>query len=121
MIKIFADTANIEEIKELEKNTLIKGYTCNPSIMRKAGITDYENFCKDVLSITKKPVSFEVLADEFDEMERQARIISSWGENIYVKIPITNTKGESSISLINKFTKGNTSVLVNVVLFVFVL
>ena len=102
MIKIFADTANIEEIKELEKNTLIKGYTCNPSIMRKAGITDYENFCKDVLSITKKPVSFEVFADEFDEMERQARIISSWSGNVYVKIPITNTKGKSSIVLINK-------------------
>ena len=73
--------------------------------MRKAGITDYEKFCKEVLSITKKPVSFEVFADEFDEMERQARIISSWGENVYVKIPITNTKGESSVRLINRLTQ----------------
>jgi len=111
MIKIFADTANIEEIKELEKNSLISGYTCNPTIMRKAGVTDYERFCKSVLEVTNKPISFEVFADDFDEMERQAKIISSWGDNIYVKIPITNTKGESAVGIINKLTE---SIKINV-------
>ena len=100
-MKIFLDSSDISAIKEFEPR--VQGFTTNPSLARKAGITDYEEFCKEVLEIVKgKPVSFEVLADEFDEMERQARIISSWGENIYVKIPITNTKGESSSYLINR-------------------
>ena len=107
MIKIFADTGDIEEIKKLNQNPLVAGFTTNPTIMYKAGITDYERFCREVLDITDKPVSFEVFADDFDEMERQARIISSWGENVYVKIPITNTKGESSIELINKLLLAN--------------
>src|SRR3990167_3366535 len=102
MIKIFTDTGVIEEIKELNNNPLVSGFTTNPTLMRKAGIIDYEGFCKEVLSITSKPVSFEVFADDFDEMERQARIISSWGDNVYVKIPIMNTQGKSSIVLINK-------------------
>lgn len=102
MIKIFADTSVIEEIRELDKNPLVRGFTTNPTLMRKAGITDYEKFCKEVLSITNKPVSFEVFADEFEEMESQARIISSWGKNVYVKIPVMNTQGRSSIQLINK-------------------
>lgn len=106
MIKIFADTSDIKEIEELNQNFLIKGFTTNPTLMRKTGIKDYEQFCKEVLRIVKvKPVSFEVFADEFDEMERQARIINSWGENIYVKIPITNTKGEKSYELINKLSE----------------
>lgn len=106
-MKIFADTSDTNEIRELNKNPLVSGFTTNPTLMRRAGVTDYEKFCKKVLSITDKPVSFEVFADDFDEMERQARIISSWGENVYVKIPITNTKGESSIELINKLLLAN--------------
>jgi len=99
MIKIFADTSDIKEIKELNEHPLIQGFTTNPTLMRKAGVTDYERFCKEVLAVTGKPVSFEVFADEFDEMERQAWIISSWGENVYVKIPIMNTKGQSTKQL----------------------
>lgn len=105
MIKIFADTSDINEIKELNNNPLIAGFTTNPTLMRKAGVKNYENFCKEVLEIVKtKPISFEVFADDFIEMERQARIISSWGENVFVKIPIINTKKESSIDLIKKLT-----------------
>lgn|SRR3990167_1425577 len=104
-IKIFADTSNSEEIQELSKNPLIQGFTSNPSLMKKAGVPDYTEFCKKVIEITDKPVSFEVFSDDFDEIERQARIISSWGENVYVKIPITNTQGVSSAPLINKLTK----------------
>src|SRR3990167_11048098 len=101
MIKIFLDSSNIEDIKKWISK--VSGVTTNPTLMVKAGVKDYEKFAKEVLEIVgDKPVSFEVLADEFDEMERQARIISSWGENIYVKIPITNTKGESSSYLINR-------------------
>src|SRR3990167_5462808 len=112
MIKIFLDSSNINEIKKWNKNPLISGFTCNPTLMRKAGVKDYEKFAKEVLEIVgDKPVSFEVLADEFDEMERQARIISSWGKNVYVKIPITNTKGESLVDLINKLL--NSQVKVN--------
>src|SRR3989337_1779372 len=86
MIKIFLDSSDINAIKEFEPK--VDGFTTNPTLMRKAGVTDYEKFCKEVLTVVNgKPVSFEVFADEFDEMERQARIISSWGENVYVKIP----------------------------------
>ena len=103
-MKIFLDSSDINAIKEFEPK--VDGFTTNPTLMRKAGVTDYEKFCKEVLTVVNgKPVSFEVFADEFDEMERQARIISSWGENVYVKIPITNTKGESSKDLINKLSK----------------
>lgn len=100
-IKIFADGADIETILELNQNPLIKGFTTNPTLMRKAGVKDYRGFAKYVLSaISNKPISFEVFADDFFEMERQAREIATWGDNVYVKIPVTNTKGESSSTLI---------------------
>jgi len=99
-MKIFLDSANLEALKEYP---VIAGMTTNPSIMFKAGIRDYQAFAKEVLSkIGYLPISFEVFADEFDEMERQALLIKSWGGNTYVKIPITNTKGESSLPLIRK-------------------
>lgn len=99
-MKIFLDTSDINAIKEFEPK--VDGFTTNPTLMKKAGIKDYEKFCKEVLTVVNnKPVSFEVFADEFDEMERQTRIISSWGDNVYVKIPITNTKGEHSAPLIS--------------------
>lgn len=101
MIKIFLDSSEINAIREYEEK--VQGFTTNPTLMRKAGVIDYEKFCKEVLAeVGNKPVSFEVFADDFEEMERQARLISSWGDNVYVKIPITNTKGESSAGLIKK-------------------
>jgi transaldolase len=96
-IKIFADGADEKGIAELAANPMIKGYTTNPTLMRAAGVTDYEAFARRVLKVvTEAPISFEVFADEWDEMERQARKITTWGKNVFVKIPITNTKGESS-------------------------
>jgi len=104
-IKIFADGADIKEMKKLYREGIVKGFTTNPTLMRKAGITDYETFAKSVLTeIPDLPISFEVFSDDFEEMEYEARHIASWGENIYVKIPITNTRGESSIPLIEKLS-----------------
>lgn len=96
-IKIFADGANLDEMKRLYANPMISGFTTNPTLMRKAGVTDYKAFARDVLKeIPDKPVSFEVFSDDFDEMIRQAEIISGWGENIFVKIPVSNTRGDFS-------------------------
>jgi transaldolase len=93
-IKIFADGANRDDIIELNKNPLIEGFTTNPTLLKKAGITNYEGFAKDILNIVKeKPISFEVFSDSSDGMIEQALKISSWGKNIFVKIPIMNTKG----------------------------
>src|SRR5207244_3280824 len=95
--------ADYDGMIEMYRNPLIKGFTTNPTLMRKAGITDYCAFARKVLrAIPDRPVSFEVFADEFDEMERQAREIASWGENVYVKIPVTNTQRVSSAPLIEK-------------------
>jgi transaldolase len=97
-MKIFLDSANLEALKLYP---FIEGMTTNPSIMFKAGVKDYESFGKQVLAeIGQMPISFEVFADDFPEMERQAKKIGSWGGNTYIKIPITNTKGESSLPLI---------------------
>ncbi len=111
-IKIFSDGANLEEMAAAQANPLISGLTCNPSLMRKAGVRDYRAFAADVLRIVTKPISFEVFSDEWDEMERQARIIAGWGPNVYCKIPITNTRGESACPLIGVLAE--TGVKVNV-------
>ena len=104
-IKIFTDGAERASMLELAKNPLIKGLTTNPTLMQKAGITDYAGFAKEILAeIKDKPISFEVFSDDFTEMERQARLIASWAPNIYVKIPITNTKKEPSYDLIKKLS-----------------
>jgi transaldolase len=101
-IEVFADGASIEEFVNLNNNPIIKGFTTNPSLMRKNGILDYGLFASELLKIIKnKPISFEVFADELDEMEKQALKINSWGENVYVKIPVTNTKGVPVVSLIH--------------------
>lgn len=93
-IKVFADGADLEDIRALNHNPLVKGFTTNPTLMRKAGVTDYEAFAKDVLhTITDKPISFEVFADDLETMAAQARRIASWAPNVYVKVPVTNTKG----------------------------
>ena len=92
---------------ELYRNPLIKGFTTNPTLMRNAGITDYEAFARDILkAIPDRPISLEVFSDDFDEMESQARRIASWGENVYVKIPVTNTQGESAVPLIRSAGQG---------------
>ena len=104
-IKIFADGADLDGIREMSANPLIKGFTTNPTLMRKAGIDDYKAFALDALKIVPdRPISFEVFADEFDDMERQALKISSWGRNVNVKIPITNTRGESSVPLVERLS-----------------
>ena len=107
-IKIFSDGADKQDMLEMNSKTFIKGLTTNPSLMKKAGIKDYEAFAKDILSTIKnKPISFEVFSDDFNDMERQAMKIASWGDNVYVKIPITNTKKESSKDLIKRLAKKN--------------
>ncbi len=104
-IKIFADGAEKASILELANDPLIKGFTTNPTLMRKAGVTDYAGFAKEILAeIKDRPVSFEVFSDDFVEMERQARLIASWAPNVYVKIPVMNTKKEPSYDLIKKLS-----------------
>jgi transaldolase len=104
-VKVFADGADKAGMLEMYANPLISGFTTNPTLMRKAGVSDYSAFAKDILrAIPDRPISFEVFSDEFPEMERQARLIASWGANVYVKIPITNTKGESSVPLIGRLS-----------------
>jgi transaldolase len=103
--KIFADGAEKAGMLEMYNNPLISGFTTNPTLMRKAGIKDYKEFAQDILKyITDKPISFEVFSDDFAEMEKQAIEIAKWGSNVNVKIPITNTKAESTINLINKLS-----------------
>jgi transaldolase len=105
-VKIFADGADRTGMLEMYQNPLIKGFTTNPTLLRKAGVSDYQAFAQDVLkAIPDRPISFEVFSDEFEEMESQAQKISRWGQNVYVKIPVTNTRGESSINLIRKLVR----------------
>jgi transaldolase len=105
-VKIFADGADKETLLRLYADPLIKGMTTNPTLMRKAGIADYEKFAHEILNtIKQKPISFEVFSDEFPEMRRQALKISQWQDNVYVKIPITNTRSESSLPLIRDLSQ----------------
>jgi transaldolase len=105
-IKIFADGANVGEMCALYKNPLIQGFTTNPTLMRKAGIGDYGAFAQElVTAIPDRPISFEVFSDDFLEMERQAAKIASWGGNVYAKIPVTNTRGESAAQLICRLSQ----------------
>lgn len=100
-IKLFLDSSDEEEMMTYAHDDTIAGFTTNPALMQKAGVREYETFAKKIVArIPDKPISFEVFADEFDEMERQGRLISSWGGNVYVKIPITNTRGESTREVI---------------------
>jgi transaldolase len=102
-VQIFADGADKAGMLEMYAKSYIKGLTTNPTLMKKVGITDYRAFCKDILtSIKDKPLSFEVFSDDFTEMERQAMEIASWGSNVYVKIPVTNTKKETCYALVKK-------------------
>jgi transaldolase len=102
-VKIFADGADKAGMLEMYEKPFIKGLTTNPTLMKKAGITDYRAFCKDILTtINDKPLSFEVFSDDFSEMERQALEIASWGDNVYVKIPVTNTKQQTCYDLVKR-------------------
>jgi transaldolase len=104
-IKVFADGADLPGMLALAQDPLIAGFTTNPTLMRKSGVVDYATFAKEVLAeVTDHPISFEVVTDDFDEMRRQARLIASWGANVYVKIPVTNTRGESSADLIRELS-----------------
>ena len=116
-VKIFADGADKKGMLELNANPLIQGMTTNPTLMRKAGISQFEAFARDILQgITVKPVSFEVFSDEFPEMKRQAMKINSWAKNVYVKIPITNTRDESSLPLIRELAAGGVKLNITAIL-----
>src|SRR5271165_2890937 len=116
-VKIFADGADKDGMLNLYGNPLVKGLTTNPTLMRKAGIQDYEFFARDILKeIKDKPISFEVFSDEFPEMKRQALKIRDWQQNVYVKIPITNSRGESSIPLIRELANARAQLNVTAIL-----
>lgn len=105
-VKIFADGADKAGMLEMYNNPLIKGFTTNPTLMRKAGINDYKAFAQDIVkAISDRPISLEVFSDEFDEMERQALEISSWGDNINIKIPVMNTRRQTSYDLVRRLSK----------------
>ena len=110
-VKLFADGAEKAGMVEMYNNPLISGFTTNPTLMKKAGITDYKTFAKDILTVIKdKPISFEVFSDDFAEMEKQALKIASWGKNVFVKIPVTNTKGNSSVDIIEKLSRAGVKI-----------
>jgi transaldolase len=116
-VKLFADGADLDGMREMARNPMISGLTTNPTLMRKAGITNYRDFAHTVLeAIPNLPISFEVFADEFEEMERHAMQISSWGPNVFVKIPVTNTKGESSAALIARLNAAGVKLNVTAVM-----
>lgn len=116
-IEIFADGADSKSMLELAGNPLVKGFTTNPTLMRKSGVIHYAVWAKEILSeIPSHPISFEVIADELNEMERQAHLISSWGKNVFVKIPITTTSGESTLPLIHRLSRDKTQLNVTAIL-----
>jgi len=116
-IKIFSDGADVNEMEKASQAGIVKGFTTNPTLMKKSGITDYEKFAKEALAKVKNmPISFEVFSDDFETMEKEAMKIAGWGENVYVKIPITNTKRESSINLIKALDEKNVKLNVTAIL-----
>ena len=116
-VKVFGDGADLDGIAALRRNPLIKGFTTNPTLMRKANVRDYKSFALDALKLVSGlPVSFEVFADEFAEMERQAREIAGWGPNVYVKIPVMNTRQEFSGPLITRLARAGVQVNVTAVM-----
>lgn len=116
-MKLFADGAERGEMLQMYRNPRIQGFTTNPTLMRKAGITDYEAFAREIVTaIPDRPISLEVFSDEFGDMEQQALKIASWAENVYVKIPVTNTRGESSSPLLRCLSKKNVKLNVTALL-----
>ncbi|MGD0124328.1 MAG: transaldolase [Terriglobia bacterium] len=116
-VKIFADGADKAAMLDLCRRPYISGFTTNPTLMRKAGVSDYEAFAREVLdAVQDRPISFEVLADDFSEMEQQARRIAGWGRNVYVKVPVTNTRQDPALDLIRRLAKAQIHVNVTAVL-----
>ena len=116
-VQLFADGADRAQILKAHANPLIKGFTTNPTLMRAAGIQDYEAFAHDILSVVRdRPISFEVFADEFGEMERQAHKIAGWGSNVYVKIPVTNTRRESAMELVRRLSHAGVKINVTAIM-----
>ena len=110
-VKIFADGADLQGMREMYARPFIKGFTTNPTLMNKAGIRDYRVFAREVLAaIPDRPISFEVFSDDFAEMERQAREIAGWGANVYVKVPVTNTAGEPAYDLVARLSRSGVKV-----------
>ena len=105
--KIFCDIADINQIKKFSKKKIVKGFTTNPSLMRSAGAKDYPKYSKEILKVCKKPISFEVFGDDYNSMKRQALIINSWGKNVYVKIPVINSKGIFMGKIIKELNRKN--------------
>ena len=105
--KIFCDIADINQIKKFSKKKIVKGFTTNPSLMRLAGAKDYQKYSKEILKVCKKPISFEVFGDDYNSMKRQALIINSWGNNVYVKIPVINSKGIFMGKIIKELNRQN--------------
>lgn len=115
-VKLFADGADVRGMVEMYGKPWIRGFTTNPTLMRKAGVTDYRAFAREVLAaIPDRPISFEVFSDEFSEMERQAREIASWGDNVFVKIPVSNTQGEPAYKLVKQLARAGIKINVTAV------
>jgi len=116
-VKLFADGADLAGIREMAANPMIRGFTTNPTLMRKAGVADYKSFALQVLGVVKDlPISFEVFDDDFSEMEKQAHEIASWGKNVNVKIPVTNTRGEFCGPLVERLSRGGAQLNVTAVM-----
>jgi len=116
-ISLYADGADVSDMIAARESGIVKGFTTNPTLMRKCGVTDYETFAREALqAVSGMPISFEVFADDFDEMERQARHIATWGEAVFVKIPITNTRGESAVPLIRRLSAAGVKLNITAIL-----
>ena len=116
-VKLFLDGADLHAMREAARNPLIRGFTTNPSLMRKAGVADYVDFAREALTVIgDKAISFEVFADDFPTMEREARVIAAWGGNVYVKIPVSNTRGQSSAPLIRRLSRDGVRLNVTAIL-----
>jgi transaldolase len=116
-VKLFADGADKAEILAAHSIPLVRGFTTNPTLMRSAGVKDYEAFAHEILAVVQdRPISFEVFSDDFCEMERQARTIASWGDNVFVKIPVMNTQGQSSLDLAKRLSHSGVKLNVTAVL-----
>jgi transaldolase len=116
-VKIFADGADLDRVRAMGAESWIRGFTTNPTLMRSAGVADYESFARELLALVPdRPISFEVIADDFEGMQRQARLIASWGTNVYVKVPITTTSGETTASVVRALSESGIHVNVTAVM-----
>lgn len=116
-VKIFADGANVAEMRALHARPYVRGFTTNPTLMHKAGVRDYEAFAREIVAVIRdRPISFEVFADDFADMECQARHIAAWADNVYVKIPITNTLGQSSCELVRRLSRAGVKINLTAIL-----